>query len=124
MTLIVPCFVSSCLDARLHAAQLPACSALSTALRLIGLLAPCGAGHHAPVTGITLNTAQAQLDIWILAETKVASGQADHIGQRSFKRAALSMNPERIRYSNAKVLELSRNGPRQGIGLSFAVPID
>ena len=94
------------------------------ALRQLDLLRARRTGDHATVTGITLDTAQAQLDTWILAETKVASEQAYQIGGRSMKRADLSMIAERIRFWNAKVLELSRNGGRQGIGLWFAVAID
>lgn len=76
------------------------------------------------MTGISLATAQAQLDTWIQAETKVAAGQAYQIGQRSLKRADLQYIAERIRYWNQMVISLTRNGGRQGIGVSFAVPTD
>lgn len=60
------------------------------------------------MAGITLETAQQQLEIWIKAEQKVARGQSYQIGNRSLTRADLGQIADRIEYWSNKVTELSK----------------
>mgnify|MGYP000295652984 CR=1 FL=1 len=55
------------------------------------------------MAGITLETAQKQLDIWIAAEEKVTHGQSYQIGNRD-----LTQIGKRIDYWSNKVTELSQ----------------
>lgn len=60
------------------------------------------------MAGITLETAQKQLDMWITAEEQVAHGQSYQIGNRMLTRANLTDIGKRIEYWSNKVTELSR----------------
>ena len=60
------------------------------------------------MAGITLETAQKQLDLWIVAEEKVTHGQSYQIGNRSLTYADLTQIGKRIEYWSNKVAELSR----------------
>jgi hypothetical protein len=59
------------------------------------------------MAGITLETAQKQLDLWIAAEEKVTHGQSYQIGNRSLTYADLTQIGKRIDYWSNKVTELS-----------------
>ena len=50
------------------------------------------------MAGITLETAQKQLDLWIAAEEKVTHGQSYQIGNRSLTYADLTQIGKRIDY--------------------------
>lgn len=65
------------------------------------------------MAGITLTQAEAQLAIWLAADTAVASGQAYTIGGRSLSRANASEIRNNIDYWDAKVQKLTtgRTGP-------------
>ena len=60
------------------------------------------------MAGITLETAQKQLDLWIAAEEKVTHGQSYQIGNRSLTYADLTQIGKRIDYWSNKVTELSQ----------------
>lgn len=60
------------------------------------------------MAGISLTDAQAQLDLWMAANTAVASGQEYSIGSRSLKRTDAAEIREQIQFWDAKVKELSR----------------
>lgn len=75
------------------------------------------------MTGITLETAQRQLEIWLDAEKKVARGQSYQIGNRSLTRADLGKIAERIDYWSNKVTELSKKKPGRN-RLGCFVPYD
>lgn len=59
------------------------------------------------MAGITLETAQRQLDLWIAAEEKVTHGQSYQIGNRSLTYADLTQIGKRIEYWSNKVEQLS-----------------
>lgn len=59
------------------------------------------------MAGITLETAQRQLDLWIAAEERVSHGQSYQIGNRSLTNADLTQIGKRIEYWSNKVEELS-----------------
>ena len=59
------------------------------------------------MAGITLATAQAQLDAYLAAETAILSGQEYAIGTRRLKRADLSMVQAGITLWNQRVQDLS-----------------
>ena len=60
------------------------------------------------MAGITLETAQSQLDAWLEAERKVTHGQSYQIGNRSLTKADLTQIGKRIEYWSNKGTELSR----------------
>ena len=60
------------------------------------------------MAGITLETAQSQLDAWLEAERKVTKGQSYQIGNRTLTYADVDKIGERIAYWSNKVEELSR----------------
>lgn len=62
------------------------------------------------MAGITLDQAEAQLAIWLAADTAVASGQSYTIGSRSLTRANAGEISTKIDYWNNKVQQLSRGG--------------
>jgi hypothetical protein len=62
------------------------------------------------MAGITLAQAEAQLALWINADTKVAQGQAYTIGERTLTRANAREIRANIDYWEAKVNRISRGG--------------
>ena len=73
------------------------------------------------MAGITLETAQRMLDVWVAAEESVSHGQSyqignrsltkadlTQIGNRSLTKADLTQIGKRIEYWSNKVTELSR----------------
>lgn len=60
------------------------------------------------MAGITLETAQSQLDAWLEAERKVTNGQSYQIGNRMLTYADVTQIGKRIEYWSNKVEELSR----------------
>lgn len=60
------------------------------------------------MAGITLETAQSQLDAWLEAERKVTRGQSYQIGNRMLTYADVTQIGKRIEYWSNKVEELSR----------------
>lgn len=74
------------------------------------------------MAGITLETAQARLDIWLAAEEAVAvRGQSYAIAGRSLNRADLSDIRKSIDYWQGKVTQLSANISGRG-RVRYAVP--
>lgn len=59
------------------------------------------------MSGITLEIAQAQLDLWITADQRVAKNQSYTIGNRVWTRADADKITAKIDYWSAKVGELS-----------------
>jgi hypothetical protein len=59
------------------------------------------------MAGITLTTAQAQLDAYLAAETAILSGQEYSIGTRRLKRADLAMVQAGITLWNQRVQDLT-----------------
>jgi hypothetical protein len=59
------------------------------------------------MAGITLTTAQAQLDAYLAAETVILSGQEYSIGTRRLKRADLAMVQAGITLWNQRVQDLT-----------------
>ena len=57
------------------------------------------------MAGITLETAQKQLDLWIAAEEKVTHGQSYQIGTRMLTRADLKQIREEMEYWAQKLSE-------------------
>ncbi len=55
------------------------------------------------MAGITMETAQKHLDIWLEAETAVATGQSYVIGSRTLTRANLTEIRNTIDYWNSKI---------------------
>ena len=72
------------------------------------------------MAGITLVSAQTQLDAFLAASLAVAKGQAYQIGTRSFRRADLKEIHESITFWDGKVKQLSAGGMR----MRLAIPID
>ena len=60
------------------------------------------------MAGITLETAQRMLDVWVAAEESVSHGQSYQIGNRSLTKADLTQIGKRIEYWSNKVTELSQ----------------
>lgn len=60
------------------------------------------------MAGITLDQAQAKLDEYLAAETKVLAGQAYTIGGRSMTRADLGEIRAGVDVWNTRVINLSR----------------
>lgn len=61
------------------------------------------------MAGITLESAQAQLDLWLAADAAVASGQSYSIGGRSLTRANAAEITNKIDYWNGWVQKLARS---------------
>lgn len=66
------------------------------------------------MAGITLAQAEAQLALWLDANTKVASGQSYSIGGRSLSRTDASEIREQITYWDGWVRKLSRSASGRG----------
>jgi hypothetical protein len=62
------------------------------------------------MAGITLAQAEAQLELWIAADTAVASGQEYQIAGRTLRRADAGEISRKIDYWNSWVQRLSRGG--------------
>lgn len=62
------------------------------------------------MAGITLEQAQAQLDAYLAAETKILAGQAVDMDGRRLTRADLAAVQQGITVWNGRVNKLSRNG--------------
>jgi hypothetical protein len=60
--------------------------------------------------GITLEQAQKHLNLWLEAETEIATSQSYRIGSRTLYRADLRQVREQIIYWQNKVNQLSRRG--------------
>lgn len=71
------------------------------------------------MAGITLEQAQQQLDLWVAADTAVASGQSYSIGGRSLTRANAAEITNKINYWNGWVSKLSRSS--SGIRVRYGV---
>lgn len=69
------------------------------------------------MAGITLERAQAKLEIWLNAEDKVAGGQEYSINNRALKRADLPEIRKTIDYWEGRVNRLSGSARR---GISYA----
>lgn len=74
------------------------------------------------MAGITLAKAQAQLDLWIEADAKVASGQSYSIGNRSLSRADAGEITRKIDYWDGKVKQLTAAASGRGYGTKYVVP--
>ncbi len=71
------------------------------------------------MAGITQATAQTQLDLWIAADAKVASGQSYTINGRTLTRADAGEISNKIEFWNNKVEALSGSRRR---GIVYGVP--
>lgn len=71
---------------------------------------------------ISLSTAQAQLDLWIAADTAIAKSQSYSIGDKSLTRANAKEVTDKIKFYNNLVARLSSgNG---GMRVRRIVPRD
>lgn len=66
------------------------------------------------MAGITLASAQAQLDLWLAADAAVAAGQSYSIKDRSLTRADAGEITQKIEYWNNWVQKLSRAARGRG----------
>lgn len=73
------------------------------------------------MAGITLEQAQAQLDAWLTANEKVASGQSYTIGDRSLTRADAKTILDQIKFWQGQVKALDR-GEAGGIRFRGVTP--
>lgn len=73
------------------------------------------------MAGITLDQAEAQLAVWLAADSAVASGQSYTIGIRSLTRANAKEISEKIDYWENKVQKLSSG--TGGIRLRGITPV-
>ncbi|MEM5461594.1 DUF6148 family protein [Paraburkholderia phytofirmans] len=73
------------------------------------------------MAGITLEQAQQQLDTWMAASLKVASGQAYEIEGRKMTRANLAEIQQSITFWDAKVKSLTPTR-RRGARVRYVVP--
>lgn len=71
------------------------------------------------MAGITIAQAQAQLALWIAADTAVASGQSYSIGGRSLTRANAAEITNKIEFWENKLNMLSRSS--SGIRARYGV---
>jgi hypothetical protein len=71
------------------------------------------------MAGITLDQANAQLALWLAADTAVASGQSYSIGGRSLTRANAAEITNKIDYWSGWVSRLSRSSA--GIRVRYGV---
>jgi len=63
---------------------------------------------------ITLEVAQAQLALWIEAESKIAVNQSYRIGGKEYRRADLAQVLAQIKYWNQQVNKLTRRSKGKG----------
>jgi hypothetical protein len=73
------------------------------------------------MAGITLEQAQQQLDTWMAASLKVASGQAYEIEGRKMTRANLAEIQSSITFWDAKVKSLTPTR-RRGARVRYVIP--
>jgi hypothetical protein len=73
------------------------------------------------MAGITLDQAQQQLDTWMAASIKVATGQAYEIEGRKMTRANLAEIQQSITFWDAKVKSLTPTR-RRGARVRYVVP--
>lgn len=71
------------------------------------------------MAGLTQETAQTMLDLWVAAEVKVAQGQEYTIGQRTLKRADLAEIREAIKFWNGEVNRLANGSGARVRGLTL-----
>lgn len=77
------------------------------------------------MAGITLTDAQKHLDIWLEAETEIATSQSYTIGTRSLTRANLKEVREQIKFWQNKVAQLENEAVNKGRNRVYrAVPRD
>ena len=62
------------------------------------------------MAGITLETAQQQLQLWIEADTAVSSNQSKTIAGRTFTRVNAAEITQKIEFWSAKVRSLANGG--------------
>lgn len=75
--------------------------------------------------GITLKEAQQHLDMWLNAESEIATSQSYTIGSRSLTRANLKEVREQIKYWQNKVEKLEKAEFRRGRNRAYrAIPRD
>jgi uncharacterized membrane protein len=72
------------------------------------------------VAGITLTQAEAQLAVWLAADTAVASGQAYSIAGRALTRANAREIRENIEYWDQKVADLTHTAEGSLVPRTFA----
>lgn len=70
------------------------------------------------MAGITLDQAQAKLDLWMAADDAVASGQSYSISGRSLTRANSSEIRNNIEYWERRLMRLS-NGGNGGVRVRY-----
>jgi len=75
------------------------------------------------MAGIDQATAQTHLDLWLEAETAVATGQSYQIGNRSLRRADLEQIREQIQYWDGMVQQLSASAGQRGIRVRGITPL-
>jgi len=68
------------------------------------------------MAGITLEQAQAQLEMWLEAEAAIATSQSYSIGDRTLTRADLSSIESAITRWDRRVKQLSRSSGGVGYG--------
>ena len=66
------------------------------------------------MAGITLEQAQAKLDLWMAADDAIANGQAYTIGGRSLTRADASIIDQKIDKWDKRVKQLTRQAANGG----------
>ncbi len=77
------------------------------------------------MSGISLETAKEHLELWLTAESEIATSQSYTIGTRSLTRANLKEVREQIKYWQNKVAELENLAARKGRNRVYrAVPRD
>jgi hypothetical protein len=65
------------------------------------------------MAGITLEQAQAQLDLWLAASTAVAASQSYEIAGRKLTRADAATIRDQVEFWDAKVQKLSAGNSRR-----------
>ena len=75
--------------------------------------------------GITLKEAQQHLEMWLNAESEIATSQSYTIGTRSLTRANLKEVRDQIKFWQNKVAELERAETQRGRNRTYrAIPRD
>ncbi len=75
--------------------------------------------------GITLKEAQQHLEMWLNAESEIATSQSYTIGTRSLTRADLKEVRDQIKFWQNKVAELERAETQKGRNRAYrAIPRD
>jgi len=69
------------------------------------------------MAGITLEQAQAKLDLWMAADDAIANGQAYSIGGRSLTRADADIIDQKIEKWDRRVKQLTRQASGGGMRL-------